>query len=136
MPHLMFQRPRRIEWEELSPTFGRMAAEPFEKGYALTVGNSLRRVLLSAIPGLRIVGTARDKTGVLSFVLDGVHPHDIGTVLDQEGVAIRAGHHCAQPLMERFGLAATARASLGVYNTEDDLDRLAAAIRKVIEVFA
>ena len=92
--------------------------------------------LLSAIPGLRIVGTARDKTGVLSFVLDGVHPHDIGTVLDQEGVAIRAGHHCAQPLMERFGLAATARASLGVYNTEDDLDRLAAAIRKVIEVFA
>jgi len=92
--------------------------------------------LLAEIPGLRIVGTAREKTGVLSFVLDGVHPHDIGTILDQEGVAIRAGHHCAQPLMERLGLAATARASLGVYNSEDDLDRLAAAIRKVIEVFA
>jgi cysteine desulfurase / selenocysteine lyase len=92
--------------------------------------------LLSAIPGLRIVGTAREKTGVLSFVLDGVHPHDVGTILDQEGVAIRAGHHCAQPLMERLGVPATARASLGIYNTEADLDQLAAAIRKAIEVFA
>jgi len=92
--------------------------------------------LLSAISGLRIVGTAREKTGVLSFVLDGVHPHDVGTILDQEGVAIRAGHHCAQPLMERLGVPATARASLGIYNTESDLDQLAAAIRKAIEVFA
>jgi cysteine desulfurase/selenocysteine lyase len=92
--------------------------------------------LLAAIPGLRLVGTAREKTGVLSFVLDGVHPHDVGTILDQEGIAIRAGHHCAQPLMERLGVPATARASLGVYNSEDDLDRLAAGIRKVIEVFS
>jgi cysteine desulfurase/selenocysteine lyase len=92
--------------------------------------------LLEAIPGLRIVGTAPGKVGVLSFVLDGVHPHDVGTILDQEGVAIRAGHHCAQPLMERLGVPATARASLGVYNTRSDLDRLAAGIRRVIEVFA
>jgi cysteine desulfurase/selenocysteine lyase len=92
--------------------------------------------LLAEIPELRIVGTAREKTGVLSFVLDGVHPHDVGTILDQEGIAIRAGHHCAQPLMERLGLPATARASLGVYNTREDLERLADGIRKVLEVFA
>jgi cysteine desulfurase/selenocysteine lyase len=91
---------------------------------------------LAEVPGLRLVGTAPEKTGVLSFVLDGVHPHDVGTVLDQEGIAIRAGHHCAQPLMERLGLPATARASLGVYNTRADLDRLAEALRKVLEVFA
>jgi cysteine desulfurase/selenocysteine lyase len=92
--------------------------------------------LLSEIPGLRLVGTARRKTGVLSFLLDDVHPHDVGTVLDQEGVAIRAGHHCAQPLMERLGVPATARASLGVYNVRADLDRLAEGLRRVREVFA
>lgn len=92
--------------------------------------------LLSEIPGLRLVGTAPEKTGVLSFVLDDVHPHDIGTVLDQEGIAIRAGHHCAQPLMERLGVPATARASLGVYNVRSDLDALARGIRRVLEVFA
>ena len=92
--------------------------------------------LLSEIPGLRLVGTAPEKTGVLSFVLGDVHPHDIGTVLDQEGIAIRAGHHCAQPLMERLGLPATARASLGVYNVRSELDRLAEGIRRALEVFA
>jgi cysteine desulfurase/selenocysteine lyase len=92
--------------------------------------------LLAGVRGLRLVGTAPEKTGVLSFVLDGVHPHDVGTVLDQEGVAIRAGHHCAQPLLERLGLPATARASLGVYNTRGDLDRLAEGVEKVLEVFA
>jgi len=92
--------------------------------------------LLAEIPELRIVGTAREKTGVLSFVLGDIHPHDVGTILDQEGIAIRAGHHCAQPLMERLGLPATARASLGVYNTREDLERLAAGIRKVLQVFA
>jgi cysteine desulfurase / selenocysteine lyase len=92
--------------------------------------------LLDAIPGVRIQGRARAKTGVLSFTLDGVHAHDLGTVLDGEGVAIRAGHHCAQPLMERFGVAATARASLGVYNHREDLDRLARAVRKAAELFA
>jgi cysteine desulfurase/selenocysteine lyase len=91
--------------------------------------------LLSAIPEVRLIGTAREKTGVLSFVVEGIHPHDVGTILDGEGIAIRAGHHCAQPLMDRLGLPATARASLGLYNDLSDLDRLAEGIRKVIEIF-
>ena len=91
---------------------------------------------LSAIEGLRIVGTAPNKIGVLSFTMDAAHPHDIGTVVDAEGVAIRTGHHCAQPVMERFGIAATARASLGVYNTRDDIDALVAALGRVQEMFA
>ncbi len=91
---------------------------------------------LQAIPGLRLIGTAREKAGVLSFVLDGIHPHDVGTVLDQEGIAIRTGHHCAQPLMLRFGIPATARASLALYNTMEEIDALAAGIQKVREVFA
>jgi cysteine desulfurase/selenocysteine lyase len=90
---------------------------------------------LRAIEGLRIVGTAREKAGVLSFVLEGVHPHDIGTVLDREGVAIRTGHHCAQPVMDRYGLPATARASFGLYNTRAEVDALAAAIHRVIGMF-
>ena len=92
--------------------------------------------LLEAIPGVRIYGRARAKTGVLSFTIAGVHAHDVGTVLDGEGVAIRAGHHCAQPLMERYGVAAMARASLGVYNDREDLDRLAQGVRKAVELFA
>jgi cysteine desulfurase/selenocysteine lyase len=92
--------------------------------------------LLSKIDGLRIVGTAREKTGVLSFVLDGIHPHDVGTVLDYEGIAIRTGHHCAQPVMERFGVPATARASLAFYNTRAELDALADGLRKVQEMFS
>jgi cysteine desulfurase / selenocysteine lyase len=88
------------------------------------------------IPGLRVIGTAREKAGVLSFVLEGVHPHDIGTILDQEGVAIRTGHHCAQPIMQRFGIAATARASFGLYNTKEEVDALVQGIQKVREVFA
>jgi cysteine desulfurase / selenocysteine lyase len=91
--------------------------------------------LLSAIPELRILGAAPGKIGVLSFVVDGVHPHDLGTILDREGVAIRAGHHCAQPLMERFGVPATARASLGLYTSREDLDRLAEALRAAIRIF-
>ncbi len=91
--------------------------------------------LLMAIDGLRLIGTAEHKASVLSFVIDGIHPHDIGTILDQMGIAVRAGHHCTQPLMERFGVPATARASLGMYNTREELDKLAAGIRKVIEVF-
>ena len=90
---------------------------------------------LSAIEGLRIVGTAKEKAGVLSFVLEGVHPHDIGTVLDREGIAIRTGHHCAQPVMDRYGLPATARASFGLYNTRGEVDALVAAIHKVIGMF-
>jgi cysteine desulfurase/selenocysteine lyase len=90
---------------------------------------------VSRIPGLRVFGTAREKTGVLSFVLEGVHPHDLGTILDREGVAIRAGHHCCQPLMDRLGVPATARASLALYNTRDDIDRLSAALQTARELF-
>lgn len=90
---------------------------------------------LGEIPGLRIVGGGEQQTGVISFVLDGVHPHDVGAVLDAEGVAIRAGHHCAQPLMKRFGVSATARVSFGLYNTSEDIKRLAAALRRCIEIF-
>ncbi len=91
---------------------------------------------LLEVPGLRLIGTAPHKASVLSFVLDGVHPHDIGTILDQEGICVRTGHHCAQPVMERFGIPATARASLALYNDESDVDRLVAALGKVREVFA
>jgi cysteine desulfurase/selenocysteine lyase len=91
--------------------------------------------LLTRIPELRLVGTAKEKAGVLSFVLEGIHPHDIGTVLDYEGIAVRTGHHCAQPVMDRYGLPATARASLACFNTRTDLEALAAGIRKVQEMF-
>ncbi|MBI3999165.1 MAG: cysteine desulfurase [Candidatus Omnitrophica bacterium] len=89
----------------------------------------------SQIPGLRIIGQAKEKTSILSFVLSDIHAHDVGTILDQEGVAIRAGHHCAMPLMERFQVPATARASFAFYNTKDEIDRLVSAIDMVLEVF-
>ncbi len=91
---------------------------------------------LLEIPGVRLVGTAEEKAAVLSFVIEGIHPHDAGTILDQEGIAVRTGHHCAQPVMDRFGLPATTRASLSFYNTREEIDALAAGIRKVQEVFA
>jgi cysteine desulfurase/selenocysteine lyase len=90
---------------------------------------------VSEIPGLRIIGTAREKASVLSFVLDAIHPHDIGTILDQDGIAIRTGHHCAQPVMQRFDIPATARASLAFYNTKEEIDALVAGLHKVTEVF-
>ena len=90
---------------------------------------------LAAIDGVRIIGTAKEKAAVVSFVMEGVHAHDIGTILDREGIAIRAGHHCAMPVMQRFGVPATARASLAFYNTSADIDALIAAIHKVKEVF-
>jgi cysteine desulfurase/selenocysteine lyase len=92
--------------------------------------------LLSAIPGLRILGTAREKVGVLSFVVDGVHPHDVGTVLDRDGIAVRTGHHCAQPVMNRFAVPATTRASLALYNSKAELDGLAKGIHRVQKLFA
>ena len=92
--------------------------------------------VLSRVPGLRMIGTAREKAAVLSFDLPGVHPHDVGTILDCEGIAVRTGHHCAQPVMDRFGVPATSRASLGVYNTREELDALTAGLRKVTEIFA
>jgi cysteine desulfurase/selenocysteine lyase len=93
-----------------------------------------RRLL--EVPGLRLIGTAREKAGVLSFVMDGVHPHDIGTVLDYEGIAVRTGHHCAQPVMARFDVPATARASLAAFNTREELDALVRGLHRVKEVFA
>jgi cysteine desulfurase/selenocysteine lyase len=90
---------------------------------------------LAEVQGLRMVGTARQKLAILSFVLDDIHPHDIGTILDQRGIAIRTGHHCAQPLMDRFGVPATARASLALYNTRQEIDALVDALHEVSRVF-
>ena len=92
--------------------------------------------LVRRIPGVRVVGEARQKTGVLSFVLDGVHPHDAGTILDREGVAVRTGQHCAQPVMDRYGITATIRVSLAIYNTREDIEVLSRALNRVREVFA
>jgi cysteine desulfurase/selenocysteine lyase len=90
---------------------------------------------LTAVPGLRLTGTARERASVLSFVLGDIHPHDIGTILDRDGIAIRAGHHCCQPLMARLGVPATARASLALYNTRDEIDALVTSLQRVREVF-
>ncbi|MCA1802611.1 MAG: cysteine desulfurase [Rhodothermaceae bacterium] len=90
---------------------------------------------LGEIPQVRFIGTAKDKASLVSFVIDGVHPHDVGTILDGEGIAVRTGHHCAQPVMERFSIPATTRASFAFYNTTEEIDRLVAGVRKVIEVF-
>jgi cysteine desulfurase/selenocysteine lyase len=91
---------------------------------------------VSAIPGVRLVGTAKEKAGVLSFVMEDIHPHDVGTILDQEGIAIRTGHHCSQPVMQRFNIPATARASFAMYNTKEEIDVLVRGIEKVRKVFA
>jgi cysteine desulfurase/selenocysteine lyase len=91
---------------------------------------------VGAISGVRLIGTAKQKAAVLSFELDGIHPHDVGTLLNEEGVAVRTGHHCAQPVMQRFGVPATVRASFAFYNTLTEVDALVAAIRKVQKVFA
>ncbi|MBA2303592.1 MAG: cysteine desulfurase [Acidobacteria bacterium] len=92
--------------------------------------------VLEAVPGVRLVGTAPAKASILSFVMDGIHPHDVGTIVDREGVAIRTGHHCAQPVMDRLGVPATARASMAMYNTREELDALGTALRKVQGIFA
>jgi cysteine desulfurase/selenocysteine lyase len=127
--------------EEMPPYQGggdMIASVSFEK----TTYNSVPHELLvyatdavRSVAGLRVIGEATNKAGVLSFVMDGVHPHDIGTILDREGVAIRTGQHCAQPVMDRFGIPATARASFALYNTHDDVDRLVAGLHKVRELF-
>jgi cysteine desulfurase/selenocysteine lyase len=98
------------------------------------LGYATERIFL--LPGVRVIGTAREKAAVLSFVLEGIHPHDIGTILDQEGIAVRTGHHCAQPVMQFFGIPATARASFALYNTEAEVDALMRGITKVQEMFA
>ncbi len=91
---------------------------------------------LTELPSVHVIGQARRKTSVLSFVMDGVHPHDIGTVLDNEGVAIRTGQHCAQPVMDRYGITATARASFAFYNTRNDVDALIAALHKAHQLLS
>jgi cysteine desulfurase/selenocysteine lyase len=91
---------------------------------------------LLSVPGLRVIGTASDKVGVVSFVVDGIHAHDIGTIVNDEGVAIRTGHHCAMPVMDFFGVAATARCSLALYNNRQDIDRLMLGLDKARELFA
>jgi cysteine desulfurase/selenocysteine lyase len=118
------------------------AAIDYLEGIGMEAINAYEQELLayamnavSDIPGVRIFGTAREKASVISFSLEGVHPHDIATILDQEGIAIRTGHHCAQPVMERFGVPAMARASLAFYNTRAEIDALVAGIYKVKEVF-
>lgn len=90
---------------------------------------------IAAVPGLRMIGTAREKAAVLSFIIEEIHPHDLGTLLDQEGIAVRTGHHCAQPIMDRFGVPATVRASLAFYNTRDELDLLTAGLHRAVEIF-
>ena len=94
------------------------------------------REQVSALPGVRLIGAAQNQASILSFTLDGVHPHDIGTILDQAGVAIRAGHHCAQPVMEHFGVPATVRASFALYNTVDEVEALVKALQQVREIFS
>ena len=90
---------------------------------------------LSGINSLKLVGTAPEKAAILSFVLETVHPHDVGTILDREGIAVRTGHHCAQPVMDRFDIAATIRASIGMYNTREEIDVLVAGLGRVQEIF-
>jgi cysteine desulfurase/selenocysteine lyase len=121
---------------------GLAAALDYVAGIGLDVIGAYERELhdyasrrLLEIDGLRLIGTAREKAAVISFVLEAVHPHDIGTILDGEGIAVRTGHHCAQPLMMRFNVPATGRASFGLYNTREEADALVAGLHKVIEVF-
>jgi cysteine desulfurase/selenocysteine lyase len=109
---------------------GRERIAEYEQGLLRYATDSL-----SAVPGLRLIGTAADKVAILSFVLHGVHPHDAGTILDAQGIATRTGHHCAQPLAERFGVPATTRVSLALYNTCEEIDVLCRALREVSEVF-
>jgi cysteine desulfurase/selenocysteine lyase len=117
-----------IDWLEALPRDAVLAYEQDLLAYGTEA--------LLAIPGVRLVGTAPEKAGVLSFVMEDVHPHDIGTVLDRDGIAVRTGHHCAQPVMERFGVPATVRASLALYNTRAELDALVAGLHKVRRMFA
>jgi len=127
---------------DIAGAVGMGAAVDYVLGLGIEVVGAHERALLDyateaigGIEGVNLIGTAAEKEAVLSFTIDGVHPHDVGTILDREGVAVRAGHHCAQPVMDRFGLPATVRASFGVYNTREEVDRLVEGIHKVQELF-
>jgi cysteine desulfurase/selenocysteine lyase len=126
----------------IAGVIGLGAALDYLEQIGLASISSYERALLSyateaigQIPGVRILGTARDKASVISFVLDGVHAHDVGTILDREGIAVRTGHHCAQPVMEYFGVPATVRASLAFYNTKQEIIALAAGIQRAQALF-
>ncbi len=126
----------------IADVIGLGAALDYIKGLGFEPPAEHERALLAyatqqieKIPGVRIIGTAREKAGVLSFVIEGVHPHDAGTLLDQEGIAVRTGHHCAQPVMERYGVPATTRASFAFFNTREEVDALVRGIYKVKEMF-
>ncbi len=136
--------PHRFEagTPNIEGAIGLAAALDYVKGIGLDAIAAHERNLLAdataavlEIPGVRLVGSARERASALSFVMEGIHPHDIGTILDSEGVAVRAGHHCAQPVMKRFGVSATVRASFALYNTNSEIDALAAGLLKVREVF-
>jgi len=127
---------------DISGAVGLGAAIDYLEGIGMEAINEYEQCLLDyameavgAIPGVRIYGTAKEKASVVCFSIEGVHPHDIGTILDQEGIAIRTGHHCAQPVMDRFGVPAMSRASMAFYNTKEEIDALVAGIQKVKEVF-
>jgi cysteine desulfurase / selenocysteine lyase len=115
---------------EYVESLGREAIAAHEHGLLIQASERL-----AALPGVRLVGTAPGKAAVVSFTMDGIHPHDIGTILDSEGIAIRTGHHCAMPVMTYYGLPATARASFGCYNNSEDVERLILGVRKVRELF-
>jgi cysteine desulfurase/selenocysteine lyase len=126
----------------ISGTVGLGAAVKFLEGLDLPAARAHESALLGAatavlgnIPGLHIIGTAADKASLVSFVVDGVHPHDLGTILDEDGIAVRTGHHCAMPVMEFFNLPATARASFAFYNTFDEIDRLKSGIERARKLF-
>jgi cysteine desulfurase/selenocysteine lyase len=128
---------------DIAAVIGFGAAIDYLNGIGLDAISAHERALLahaterlSRVPGLRLIGTAREKAAVISFVLEGVHAHDVGTILDQHGIAIRTGHHCAQPVMKRFGIPATARASFALYNDESDVEALVQGLSRVREVFA
>ena len=136
--------PQRFEagTPHIAGAIGLAAALYYVEGIGLDVIAAHEQTLLSyatrrlALPRLRLIGTAPHKLGILSFVVDGVHPHDVATVLDREGIAVRAGHHCAQPLMHRLGIQATTRASLALYNTRQDIDALIVALERALELLA
>jgi cysteine desulfurase/selenocysteine lyase len=127
----------------IAEAIGLGAAVGYLEAIGMTVIAGHERELLSyataalkEVPGLRLVGTPRERSGVISFLVGDIHPHDVGTILDRHGVAVRAGHHCAQPVMARLGIPATVRASVALYNTREDVDVLVRALRHAVEVFA
>jgi cysteine desulfurase/selenocysteine lyase len=126
----------------IAGTIGLGAAIDYVNQVGLEVAAAHEREVLeyataavSRLPGVRLIGTAREKAAVLSFVMEGIHAHDAGTILDRQGIAVRTGHHCAMPVMERFGVPATTRASFAFYNTKEEVEALVAGIHKVLEVF-